>query len=60
MEPQKFRLWRGDGVCLGKESPPMLWESYVLSDLFLFDKSDTESFILSFIDLKLTEHQEIC
>ena len=51
MEPQKSHLGWGECICLGKESTPMLQESYVLSDLFLFNKSDTESFVICFICL---------
>ena len=43
MEPQKSHLGWGECICLGKESTPMLQESYVLSDLFLFNKVTNNS-----------------
>lgn len=51
MEPQKFHLGRGECICLGKENTPVLQESFVLSDMFLFNERDTESFVLCFICL---------
>lgn len=44
------------GICArGKESTPMLQESYMLSGLFLFNNNDIDSFIHSFMCLPLTE-----
>lgn len=38
-------------ISLGKESTPTLQEFYKLPDLFLFNKNETKSFILSFMNL---------